>query len=230
MKVADVMTTDVATVGPEAEVREIARLLLSRNISGVPVVDAEGRPLGMVSEGDLMRRAEAGTEHRRSWWLDLIQSEQRRSAEYVKEHGRRAEEIMSRKVISIGEDASLSEAAELLEKHRIKRLPVLRDGRVAGIVSRANLLRGLVAARPETPAPHADDRSIREDVLRRVSAEAGATGGMIDVVVHQGVVQLWGVTQTDAEEQAAVVAAENAPGVVRVESHLGRLPPYAWGI
>jgi CBS domain-containing protein len=222
MKVADVMTTDVATVGPDVDVQEIARLLLSRNISGVPVVDAEGRPLGLVSEGDLMRRAEAGTEHRRSWWLDLIQSGERRSDQYVKEHGRRAEEIMSSQVVSIGEDASL-EAAELLEKHRVKRLPVLRDARVVGIISRANLLRGLVAARPETPAPHADDRSIREDVLHRLG-RGRALGGMIDVVVHQGVVQLWGVRPKRARRNApGVVAAENAPGVVRMDSCLGRL-------
>lgn len=229
MRVADIMTTDVITVRPDATVREIARLLLERGISAVPVIDGENRPVGIVSEGDLVRRVETGTETKRSWWLDFFSGADAKPERFAKEHGHRAEQVMSRELVTTTEDASLADVARLLEKHRVKRLPVLRDGRLVGIVSRANILRGLVTAAPQIAARSpASDRDIRKAVLDRLS-DAGIAPGFVDVTVTDGRVQLWGVARNDAEERAAVVAAEEVAGVVAVESNLGRVPTYAWG-
>jgi CBS domain-containing protein len=227
MRVADIMTSDVVTVRPETNVREVARILLDRGISAVPVVDDDGRPLGIVSEGDLVRRTELGTGTRRSWWLDLFGDPDERAVRFAREHGRTAEQVMSRELITTTEDASLAEVARLLEKHRIKRVPVLRDGRIVGILSRANILRGFASLEEKQPvAAPAGDLEIRRAVLSNLSG-AGIAAGLVDVTVSAGRVQLWGTTRSDAEERAAIVAAEEAPGVTAVESHLGRLPGYA---
>jgi CBS domain-containing protein len=226
MRVADIMTPAVVTVRPETSVREVARILLDRGISAVPVVDDAGRPLGIVSEGDLVRRFEIGTETRRSWWLNLFDDPEKRASRFAKEHGRTAEQVMSRELIATTEDASLADVARLLEKHRIKRVPVLRDGRIVGIVSRANILRGLasVEAAPPAAAP-ADDLQIRKGVLAKLS-QAGFAPGLVDVTVSAGKVQLWGTTRSEVEERAAIVAAGEVPGVGAVESHLGRIPGF----
>ena len=227
MRVADIMTSGVVTVRPDTSVREVAKILLDRSISAVPVVDDEGRPLGIVSEGDLVRRTELGTETRRSWWLDLFGDPDERAIRFTREHGRTAEQVMSREVVTTTEDAGLAEVARLLEKHRIKRVPVLRDGRIVGIVSRANILRGFASVEEKQPAAKpASDLEIRKAVLATLS-ELSIAPGLVDVTVSAGTVQLWGTTRSDAEERAAIVAAEEVPGVTAVESHLGRLPTYA---
>jgi CBS domain-containing protein len=227
MRVAEIMTGDVVTVGPKTGVREIARLLLDRGFSAVPVVDETGRPLGIVSEGDLVRRVETGTETRRSWWLGLFGDPDERAGRFAKEHGHTAEQVMTRRLVTTTEDATLAEVARLLEKHRIKRLPVLRDGRIVGIVSRANILRGLAAAEPvRTSATPAGDLEIRKAIMEKLS-DSGITQGLVDVTVSEGKVHLWGVTHSDVQERAAIVAAEEVSGVGNVESHLGRIPAYA---
>ena len=140
MQIRDVMTTRVITVGPYTEVAEIARCLLKNRISAVPVVETDGHLVGIVSEGDLMRRSESRTEHRTSWWLSLLLLAERRATDYIKTHGRRAQEVMTRALITVNDDASLEEIAEILEKHRIKRVLVIREGKLVGIASRADLL------------------------------------------------------------------------------------------
>jgi CBS domain-containing protein len=229
MQVRDVMTTDVISVAPSATVAEIAKLFLDRRISGAPVVGDDGALRGVVSEGDLVRRAEIGTETRRSWWLSLFTSAEEKQAHYVKEHGRTAEQVMTRRVVTTGEDATLAEVAGLLERHGVKRLPVVRDGKVVGIVSRANVLQGLASAPPSRTAARKGDRELREAVMKVIAEESGSGGEMINVVVHEGVVQLWGTAANDMAERAAVVAAESVPGVQRVESRLGRVPAWAYG-
>ena len=227
MRVADIMTSGVVTVRPDTSVREVAKILLDRSISAVPVVDDEGRPLGIVSEGDLVRRTELGTGTRRSWWLDLFGDPDERAIRFTREHGRTAEQVMSREVVTTTEDAGLAEVARLLEKHRIKRVPVLRDGRIVGIVSRANILRGFASVEEKQPAAKpASDLEIRKAVLAKLS-ELSIAPGLVDVTVSAGTVQLWGTTRSDAEERAAIVAAEEVSCVTAVESHLGRLPTYA---
>lgn len=219
MQARDVMTTNVITVSPDTTVQEVAQCLLDRGISAVPVVDGGGKLLGIVSEGDLMRRSETGTERKHSWWLDMVSSTQDQAREYVKTHGTHARDVMTRSVVTVAEDASLEEVATLLEKHHIKRVPVVRDGRVVGIVSRANLLRGLIAKQQQPAAPTHDDRALREAVTRAIEA-TGARAHLVSVMVSAGRVQLWGAVDSKEEKDAIRVAAENTPGVKAVEENL----------
>ena len=220
MRARDVMTTQVVTVLPDTSVREVARMLLINRISAVPVVDTEGRILGMLSEGDLMRRTETGTDEHHSWWLALFAD--LRVEAFVKSHGLHANDVMTREVISVSEDAPLDEVATLLERHRIKRVSVVRDGKLVGIVSRANLLHGLVAWRAGTAAS-GGDREIRATIMDAVT-KVGIPNHFINVVVTDGTAHLWGATQSQAECDAVRVAAETTPGVKRVENNLFVLP------
>ncbi len=230
MLAKDIMTADVITIAPSLAVERIAQLLLSCNISGVPVVDAEGALVGLVSEGDLIRR-DGDPERGRSWWLNLFTGPEERARDYVKSHGRRAEEVMTREVITVGEETPVGEIARLLEKRRIKRVPVVRDGRVVGIVSRANLLHGLATHKDRldiTPSP--DERTIREEVLALVKREGWITHGSLNVMVADGVVELWGWVDSEAERKALLIAVEEIAGVREVNDHLGSLPPSMRGI
>ncbi|MDJ0934673.1 MAG: CBS domain-containing protein [Kiloniellales bacterium] len=225
MQAKDVMTTNVVTVQIGTGVPEIARLLLKHRISAVPVVDSDQRILGIVSEGDLMRRTETDTERRHSWWLEAMLSTEDRAREYIKVHGRKAGDVMTRDLISVTEETPLYEIAGLLEKHHVKRVPVTRDGRLIGIVSRANLLHGFAAKEARTTGPgSSDDQTIRENLLHTLAKEAGLDMALINVIVNDGVVQLWGLVGSGTEKKAAQVSAESTPGVKRVENNLGQAP------
>ena len=220
MLAIDVMTTQVVTVLPETSVREVARMLLINRISAVPVVDGNGRILGMLSEGDLMRRAETGTDERHSWWLSLVTD--LRVEAFVKSHGLHAKDVMTREVISVSEETPLDEVATLLERRRIKRVPVVRDGKLVGIVSRANLLHGLVALRAG-PTPSGGDQGIRAAIIDAL-VKVGIPRHFLNVVVSNGVVHLWGAAQSESERDAVRIAAETTPGVKRIENHMFVLP------
>ena len=222
MQAKDVMTSPVLTVTPEASVMEVARMLLERQISAAPVVDAAGQLLGIVSEGDLMRRPESGTERHPSWWLTLISDPQDEARSYLKSHGLHARDVMSRHVVSVPETAPLQEIASLLEKHRIKRVPVVKDGKVVGIVSRANLLQALVA-QPRPAALQDDDVHLKQAVLDALRA-TGARTLYVNVVVAEGIVHLWGIAYTTDEKQAMCVAAEGVPGAREVQERISILP------
>ncbi|MBD3898305.1 CBS domain-containing protein [Halomonas sp. ML-15] len=225
MQAFDVMTQDVISVSVDTEVREIAGLLLENRISAVPVVGAQDQVLGIVSEGDLMRRVETGTERRSSWWLANLFSGAQSAGEYVKSHGRKAGEIMTPDPVTIAEDTPLDEVAKLLEKHHIKRVPVVRDGRLVGIVSRANLLHGLaMAGVSKSQPPSSDDRDIRAAIIKELKDNTDVLTDHINVMVSGGEVQLWGLVESKQEKLAVQVAAENINGVVRVENHLGYMP------
>ncbi len=225
MQAKDVMTTEVVTATPETLVADIAKRLIERRISALPVVDAKGQVVGIVSEGDLMRRPETGAGSHSSWWLDLLSAPEQQAREYIKSHGKSARDVMTRNPVTVDENASLEAIAELLEKHRIKRVPVLRDGKLAGIVSRANLLRGLIG-RQRAPVPAVDDRVLRGSVLKAIG-ESGANATFVDVVVSAGVVDLWGATYTEVERDAIRVAAAGTQGVKGVEFHVGVFPSMA---
>ena len=225
MRAKDVMTSPVVTVGLDATVQEIARLLIERQVSGVPVLDPDGRVVGIVSEGDLMRRVEHADEHHRSWWLRLFSDATTDATDYVKTHGRRAADVMARDVVTVEEDTPLHEIAILLEERRIKRVPVVRDGRLQGIVSRANLLQGLAASPMAAPSPlSVDDDTIRKRILATLREEVGGMTELVNIVVNQGVVDVWGVTDSLEVKRAIRVAAENAPGVREVRDHVSILP------
>jgi CBS domain-containing protein len=219
MRAADVMVTNVITVGPEASVQEVAGILLKNRISGVPVVGADGKLVGIVSEGDLMHRVEAGTGRRRSWWLAALTGRDVLAAEYVREHSRKVVDVMTRHVVTAGPETSLQEIATLLEKNGIKRVPIVQDGKLVGIVSRANLLQALACVKGmETAAP--SDNAIREDVMARLKAETWSRPSLVNVIVQDGTVELWGIVDSQTEKKAVRVAAEVTPGVRAVNDNL----------
>lgn len=214
---ADVMTTDVVTVGPDAPIREIAQLLSARRISGVPVVDASGILVGIVSEGDLIGHKAIIGERHRSWWLGLFSTDDMTARDYVKSHGRTARDVMTSDVVVVEEAAKLAEIVEAMNEHRIKRIPVVRNGKLVGIVTRSDLLHRLAAEPVEAPAS-VDDQTIREQVLNEIKDQPWAH--VLDVHVENGVVHLHGTYQSEDERRALQIAAENVPGVKRVEDHL----------
>jgi len=230
MRAVDVMTTNVITVTPDTSVQTLAALLSERGISGVPVVDAAGRLVGIVSEGDLLHRAETGTarrtERRRFRWLDTIASDQELARDYVKSRGQVVSDVMSREVIAVSEMAELGEIADLLEIKRIKRVPVVRDGKLVGIVSRANLVRALATVKTgSSSSPDTGDHTIRQELLAELQAQEWAGPWAADIVVRDGVVHLWLPEGHSEEEKRAVhVAAENIAGVRAVEEHIVQIP------
>ena len=230
MHAMDVMTSEVITVGPDTSVQALAALLAEKGISGAPVVDAENRVIGIVSEGDLLHRAETGTERRterrRRRWLDTIAADAEEDArDYVKSHGRSVRDIMTRDVISVGEATELADVAMLLETKRIKRVPVLRDGKPVGIISRANLVRALAATKSAPAETIGDDRTIRDKLLAELSGKDWAKLWPADIIVRDRTVHLWLSDEASEEERQALrVAAENIPGVAGVVEHIVPFP------
>src|SRR6516225_6793656 len=220
MKAADVMVSTVVTVGPECSVQDLAETLLENRISAVPVVSNGGDLVGIVSEGDLIRRTEIDTERRLSRWLALLIA-QPLAAEFVKSHACRVADVMTRDVIVATPDTPLRHIAALLEKNGIKRVPIVSNGKLVGIVSRANLVQALASARKEIKAAAAtSDRMIREELLSRLRKEPWARTSRLNVIVHDGTVELWGTARSSAEKQAIRLAAELTPGVRAVNDNL----------
>jgi len=230
MRASDVMTRGVITAIPEMTVHELAELLSERAISGVPVVDAAGRAVGLVSEGDLLHRAETGTDRRtvrrRTRWFDITDSGQAQARDYIKSHGARVADIMTRNVISVDEATELAEVASLLETHRIKRVPVMHDGQLVGIISRANLVRALAAIKPQPPSnAETDDRVIQTKLLAELRRHAWSWGA--DIIVKDQIVHLWlSDAMPEAERRAVRVAAEAIPGVRGIEERLVPVPVF----
>ena len=222
MLAIDIMTAAVETVTPDTKITEIARRLLARNISAMPVVDDRGRVVGIVSEGDLMRRSENETERQPSWWIRVFAEPEERARDYIKTHGMCASDIMSRNVISVSEGTPLADIAETLERHHIKRVTVMRDDKLVGIVSRANLLRGLVAAGTGTAASE-NDRDLRT-AIESAALKAGVNVEHVSIVVADGVATVWGMVESDVERLAIGVAAERVPGVSRIENNIIVMP------
>jgi CBS domain-containing protein len=220
MKASDIMVADVITVGPDNTVQDVAEILLARRISGLPVIDPHGRLVGLVSEGDLLRRAEAGTEHERSWWLRLLMGRESLAAEYVREHSRKVADVMTRHIIAADPDTPVGAIAALLERNRIKRVPILDDGKVVGIVSRANLLQALAAMGDRATAQPVADSQLRQNLMERLNAEPWVRASMINITVTNGQVDLWGIVDSQAEKQALRVAVEVTPGVRAVNDNV----------
>jgi len=227
MKAADIMTTKVVTVAADATAQEAAAQMLRHRVSALPVVDQSGKLIGIVSEGDLMRRGELGTERERSWWLEMLTSNRTLATDYAKAHGRKVSEVMSRKLIAANPDTPINDIALLLEQHAIKRVPIVDKGKLVGIVARANLVQALAGLNVKTPEKQAGkDSVIREEVLARLSG-APWRPWLLNVTVHDGVAELWGIANSNDEKTAAGVAVENAPGVVKVNNHI-IVRPHSW--
>jgi len=221
MNAADVMVSNVITVGPDAPIQEVANILLTNRISGVPVLGKKGELLGIISEGDLIRRAETGTERRHSWWLAMLTGTTALAADYVRTHAHKASDIMTRNVITASLDTPLHDIAALLERNSIKRVPIVKNGKVIGIVSRANLVQALASRAAGGEAQRAvDDLTIREELVARLDAESWTRFSPLNVIVHDATVELWGVVDSETIKQAVRVVAEVTPGVRAVNDHL----------
>jgi len=222
VRASDIMTAGVITVTSDTPIQDVVRLLLKHRISAVPVLD-DGTLLGLVSEGDLLRRGETDTERRRPRWLEFATSPEVLAAEYVKSHARTAAEVMTSPVITVTESTPIAEIADLLESRGIKRVPVLRDGTLVGIVSRANLLQAFASMAPPRAAAtiESDDAQIREALTNELGRRWAAWPTGANFIVQNGEVHLWGLISSETERRAMILAAESVPGVKRVEDHLG---------
>ena len=225
MKVSDVMTREVVSIAPDASVIEAVRLMLQHKISGLPVIDASGNLQGVVTEGDFLRRVETGTERKHSRWMEFLLGPGRLATDYVHATGRKVGEVMTPDVRTVAEDAPLEKVVHMMERYRIKRVPVVRGDKVVGIVTRQNLMRALASlALAEHPVA-AGDAAIRERLLAELKRQSWAPVGLIDVVVKDGVVKLSGALTDERERQAIRIAAENIAGVKKVEDHLVWIEP-----
>ena len=194
MNASDIMVSDVITVKSSGTVHEVAELLLRHRISALPVVDDAGKLVGMISEGDLIRRGDADTGHDRPWWLRLLMGRDVLAAEFVKENSRTVADVMTRGVISAEPDTPVADIATVLERHRIKRVPIVPDGKIVGMASRANLIQALAAGRNNVlPPQHIDDAALREKIFARLKSEPWTRPSLVNVTVSDGTVDLWGL-------------------------------------
>ena len=221
MRAMDVMVRDVVTACPNEDVDQVIELLAKHDASTLPVVDAEGNVVGMIGDLDLMRRPEIGTEKHHPWWMEAMTPASTLAEEFAKSHGRRVGEVMSTHLISATEDTSLGEIATLLEKHRIKRVPILRNGKLVGMVSRSNLIQALASAVVRVVDQHDEtDRQIRLELLSRLKDQKWTGFGDRNVTVGNRVVHLWGLVGTEAERKALLALAEGVPGVSSVSDEM----------
>jgi len=225
MKATDVMTRDVVSIDPDASILEAVRLMLQHRISGLPVVDSSGQLQGIVTEGDFLRRSETGTQAKRPRWLEFLLGPGRLATDYVHASGRRVDEVMTTNVRTVAEDTPLERIVNLMERYRIKRVPVMRGERLVGIVTRANLMRAVAALALTQQPVAADDATIRERLLAELKRQTWAPVGLMDVIVKDGVVNLSGALTDEREREAIRIAAENIPGVKKVADHLIWIEP-----
>ena len=225
MKALDVMTRTVISVEPDATVLKAARVMLQQHISGLPVIDKVGRLVGVLSEGDFLRRRETQTERRRSRWLEFLMRPGTIAAEYAHAHGQKVSEVMTRNVYTVDEDTSLEDVVDLMERRRIKRVPVLRGNKVVGIVTRSNLMYAMVSLARTAPKIGKDDLAVREQLTDAMQKEKWAPAAMTNIVVRDGIVELWGTVFDERQREALKVAAENIPGVKAVKDHIVWVEP-----
>ena len=228
MKARDVMVSPVITVGENETVRDVAKLLIAKRISAVPVVDGGGKLVGIVTEADLLHRAEAGTERPVSWWLSLISGDRVLADEYVKSHALKVRDVMTRDVRTAAPETPLYEIVDLFEEEHIKRVPVVSGGGdLVGIVSRANIIQAIASARPRLEIS-ASDATIRNNLIEELKKQPWSHVHRLNVMVSGGVVDLWGFVESEKERQAVTVAAETIPGVTAVNDHLMREPAFIY--
>jgi CBS domain-containing protein len=220
MKAKDAMTSPVISVEADATILQAIRIMLQRRVSGLPVIDRDGCLVGIVTEGDFLRRAETGTQRRRARWLEFVVGPGKLAQEYVRSHARKVDEVMTADPVTVTEDTSLEEIVRLMEKRQIKRVPVVRGQQVVGIVSRANLLHALASVAREAKPGTQSDESIRAQLLTELGKQPWAPLALIDPIVRDGIVELWGTITDERERHALIVAAENVPGVKAVRDHL----------
>ena len=228
MKARDVMVSPVITACENDTIRDVAKLLVEKHISAVPVLDQSGSIVGIVSEADLIHRVEAGTERPAPWWLSLISGERALAEDYTKAHARKVKDVMSKTVQTAHPDTPLHEVADILEERQIRRVPIVNAaGELVGIISRANIVQAIASARPQLEIS-ASDAMIRERLIAELKKYSWSHLHKLNVTVTNGVVDLWGIAESDPERQAIRVAAESTRGVMAVNDHLVREPVYLY--
>jgi len=218
------MVRDVVTVRPDTDVADAVKLLSEGDVSALPVLDKDGNLVGVLSEADLIHRAEIGTEKHRPWWLEAVTGGSTLAEEFAKSHGKKVGEVMTDGVISVTEETPLSEIAALFERKRIKRVPVVKDGRLVGVVSQSNLIQALASLIGRTDHIDESDRQIRLELLSRLQEQSWTDFGSRNITVSGGVVHLWGLVGSEAERKALLALAEGVPGVARVSDEM--IPGY----
>jgi len=219
MKASDIMVSPVITVKANASVKDVAKLFLERKISAVPVVDDQGKLVGIVSEGDLIHRSEIGTERRQPWWLLLISDDRALAADYIKTHATKVSDVMTRNVVTAAPDTPLYEIAMVMEKNAVKRVPIVRNGQLVGIVSRANFVQAIASSGTKLEIP-LSDATIRDKLMANLKRQSWAHTGLLNATVNDGVVDLWGFSASETERRAIRVAAETTPGVRAVNDRI----------
>jgi len=224
MHAVDVMVRDVVTVRPDTDVADAVKLLSEHDVSALPVLDAAGNLVGMLSEADLIHRVEIGTEKQWPWWQEAVTGASTLAADFAKSHGKKVGEIMTSGAISVSEETPLSEIATLFERKRIKRVPVVKDGKLVGIVSRSNLIQALASVVGRIDQHDETDRQIRLELLSRLKDQPWTGFGDRNITVSDRVVHLWGLVGSEAERKALLALAEGVPGVSRVSDEM--IPGY----
>jgi CBS domain-containing protein len=224
MRAIDVMVRDVVTVHPGTDVAEAIKLMSEHDVSALPVVDAAGKLVGVLSEADLIHRVEISTEKHRPWWLEAVTAASTLATEFAKSHGKKVGEIMTPGTITVSEDTSLAEIAGLMERKRIKRVPVVKDSKLVGIVSRSNLIQALASVVGRMDQHDESDRQIRLELLARLKEQKWTDFGSRNVTVSNRVVHLWGLVGSEAERNALLALAESVSGVSRVSDEM--IPAY----
>jgi CBS domain-containing protein len=220
MRAKDIMTRDVATVPPSASVREAAKLMTEKRLSGLPVVTSDGRPVGMLTASDLLHRVETGTERRQSWLSGFFSNPDEMARQYAKAHGLKAHEVMSRHVITVRDDASLNEVAEVLDRNGLKRVPVVRDGVLVGIISRSDLVRVLSQTSIGQPVANSDDAALQYAIWQQIRKQRWLDSSYVNITVKDSVVEAWGMVPSMDQRNALLVLIEEVAGAAKVEDHL----------
>lgn len=224
MKAHEAMSRDVIKVGPDTTVGEIAALLVRHRISAVPVVADATDVVGIVSQTDLGHRSETETEKKRKWWLEVFADPDSKAREYIKSHGLRAKDVMTRFVVSVQPQASLAEVAEILDTHRIRQVPVMDGGKLVGMISRTDLVRKLAEATIAAPATRPDNGALQKAIWDQVKAQGWLKSAYVNLIVRDGVVELWGAVDSNEQRRALRILVEGVRGVRKVEDRLGVLP------
>jgi CBS domain-containing protein len=224
MQVHEIMTKELVTATPDTPVTEIAKLLVQHRIGAIPVLAGDGRLVGLVSQTDLAHRSETGTEKRRKWWLEMFADADVRAREYVKSHGLKAADVMTRGINSVSHDASLAEVADVLDTHRVRQVPVMRDGKMIGIISRGDLVRALAELTATAPVQRPANGQLQRLIWEHIRAESWLQSAFLNLAVKDGVVELYGAVDSPDQRRALIVLVSRVPGVQNVEDKLTIMP------
>jgi CBS domain-containing protein len=225
MRATDIMTKTVATIRGDASIQTAIAAMVYRHVSGLPVTDEKGKLIGVITEGDLLRRVETDTGRRRAGWLEFLRGPNKAAHDYVRTHSRRVDDLMTREVVTVTEDSTLDEIVDIMEQKHIKRVPVMRGDALMGVVSRADIIRAVARALNEEPIVPLSDAKIAERLEEEMKNGEWGGAESVNITVHEGVVALEGVIFNDGLRPALRVAAQNIPGVKAVEDHLVWVEP-----